>query len=566
MSAIDEKKFQFGVADSIEQVREVLAISKNEWGGAMTPECYVEHFTLEFGRQLEEGKELRAFYIKDVAAGIPVASCIVNQMNGFFREADRSQPIASTPDPAAFGVKNVVVLHLEMVFVHEEYRGKKLGETVVGKSIEYVEKHLIDKEVAASDPNANDSFASMVKDSLGKVDPILANYYLSKKYVWHLYSSADTFYSRFGFKSYPLPVYLLPLGSLLFMNETLDYLLQNTAQKLTPFGVPGKLLQLLDFENPQHQQIIQGIYQAKELEIMMDLNKTTFHLQLSGQHNSSSSLTNMSSILSFSKSYGGSGSSGALALMALPEVETGLTKSSKTEVHSPPERRQSTVMHAAVSKFAVKPDFQLFSNFARAESVIGDLRTKLDKQKEDDNNEDPNSWNIKGAILTNELQRKSYYVLWQCLLGGCMFCIVGMGEISGDIAGNGAFSVLPFPSRRRGSSFTGINDLGGINFQDLDILLATAARIVSLRNPFYSRGFLVSPNDLPQELPTAMAYDYFMNYLPSKRADGTNKDNEIEFHESAGPVAGILPMLKKFGDTSTSFDLDWVFNGLWAWS
>ena len=41
-------------------------------------------------------------------------------------------------------------------------------------------------------------------DGSEEVDKQLANYYLSKEYIWYLYSGVNTYYERFGFKSYPL--------------------------------------------------------------------------------------------------------------------------------------------------------------------------------------------------------------------------------------------------------------------------------------------------------------------------------------------------------------------------
>ncbi|KAG7194762.1 uncharacterized protein KQ657_004442 [Scheffersomyces spartinae] len=559
MGVYDNDKLQFGIAESHEELIQVFSVSKDEWGKAMTPQGYLHHYTLEFERQREEGKNIKAFYIKDIESGVIVASCIVNPKPGFFKEADRSQAIASIPDPTSFGVKNVTGLHVEMVFVNKDYRGKGLGEAVVERSIEYVEKSLIDKELEASDVNAVDSFANMVKDSLGKVDSVLANYYLSKKYIWHLYSGVgDTFYSRFGFKKYPIPLYLMPFDSFTFMNETLDFLLKDSNKGQQSFPVvPGKLLQLLEAGNPQHQRIIESIYQSKELEIMMELNKTTFHLQLSGLLNSSSSLTNMNNILSYSKTHGGFGSSAAISEMAVFED---IEERSDTDSQTPTLRRKSSVMHSAVSKFAMKPDYLQFCNFAKGDTIIGRLKSELETL--DEKKADTKSWNIQGAILTNELQRKSYYIIWQCLLGGSVFFILSMGEVSGDITGNGALSVLPFPNRRRGSSFTGLNDLGGINFQDLDILLSAAARVANLRQPLYSKAFFVSPNDLPTDIPVTVVHDYFMNYLSSKR---TESSKPIEFHEDASKLC-VLPMLKRFGDTSPTFDLDWIYSGMWSWA
>ena len=63
----------------------------------------------------------------------------------------------------------------------------------------------------------------------------------------------------------------------------------------------GKSIRLLLGDNPADQEIIQFILQNKELNIVTEINKLQFHLNLQSDRKSSTSLTNMTNILSMSK-------------------------------------------------------------------------------------------------------------------------------------------------------------------------------------------------------------------------------------------------------------------------
>lgn len=76
-------------------------------------------------------------------------------------------------------------------------------------------------------------------DGSEEVDKQLANYYLSKEYIWYLYSGVNTYYERFGFKSYPLDFYEIPKSLLTEHTESvLNKLIENLNQGKTGLHHP----------------------------------------------------------------------------------------------------------------------------------------------------------------------------------------------------------------------------------------------------------------------------------------------------------------------------------------
>ena len=139
-------------------------------------------------------------------------------------------------------------------------------------------------------------------------------------------------------------------------------------------------------------------------------------------------------------------------------------------------------------------------------------------------------------------------------------------------------SVLPSANpQRRGSSFTGLNDLGGYNFQDLDILVSAALYTAKNRSGKFENVY-VSTHDLPSDIPDAVMHDFLINYLPfssyaldehkvkRKEAKATStEDHKVELLADNGKKVGVLPMVKQFGSDKSEFDIDWLDNGMWCW-
>ena len=391
------------------------------------------------------------------------------------------------------GVHNITGLLVSFVFVHPDYRKKGLAELCVSKAIETTEEAIIKEKLDSSDDAVVDNFKKMsIIDGSEEVDKQLANYYLSKEYIWYLYSGVNTYYERFGFKSYPLDFYEIPKSLLTEHTESvLNKLIENLNQGKTGLHHPehtGKKLKFLYGDNEADQEIIRFILQNKELNIVTEINKLVFHLELQSDRKSSTSLTNMSSILAMSKL----GSNTALS---------SITESTTTQQPNSPVggggsssglgRRKSSVHNQTTPKFAIKPtylDYQwntLFENnyFEDADETV------------------KKNINIQGAIVTNELQQRSYYILWGFLKG--QFYIIGMGEIQFQ----GIPSVSNGGSRRRASSLSGINELGGFNFQDLEILIYVAIQNAKNRNSKIEKIY-VSVNDLPEEIPDPVMFDF----------------------------------------------------------
>jgi len=122
-------------------------------------------------------------------------------------------------------------------------------------------------------------------------------------------------------------------------------------------------------------------------------------------------------------------------------------------------------------------------------------------------------------------------------------------------------------ARSRSSSFNGLNELGGYNFQDWDILLSTACYVGKKREiPGLSQVY-VSLNDLPSSIPTQVLYDYLLNYFSNRQlGEGSNGgESKVEVVKDSGAELGVLPMIRRFGSNNPNFDLDWSHSSMWSW-
>ncbi|EGW32144.1 uncharacterized protein SPAPADRAFT_61227, partial [Spathaspora passalidarum NRRL Y-27907] len=437
------------------------------------------------------------------------------------------------------------------VFTHKDYRGKGLAERCISSAIEYTEREIVKSYVAGNgttipDSMNVDSFKNMVLDSDGNVDYELANYYLGKQYFWMLYSGVNTYYQRFGFKGYPLDFYKIPTSLLTKAQEKVIVELIKGSTSDESEKLMGKSLKLLRADNQSDQDIIKFILQTKELQMITELNKLTFHSKLQHSQKSSSSLLNMKDALSMTPKPD-SGSS--------EEFVLGHANSYPSPTMTPP----SVQNNQTIPKIAIKPSYETFQWNVRVEQC--DAQPKYNP----DNPHSVDFTNIQGAIITNELQQRSYYILWNTLMHA-QFFILGMGEIKFDTG----------HPRRRGSSLaslSALNELGGYNFQDLDILFSTAMYVAKQRDHKLEH-ISVSVNDVPDEIPDAVMYDFFMNYLPMTTSFESQEVNQsvqtkdrgkVELIKNAAKQMEFLPMLKKFGTKNHEFDLDWIYSGMLSW-
>ncbi|KAI5962018.1 hypothetical protein CANMA_003670 [Candida margitis] len=550
---MSDSKLQFKSTQDLAKIKELFTLCGSEWSGHLKAEEFGEIQTQSLEEYTRSGLKVEGFYIEDTTNGLVVASTIIKHLKGLYKPADRSSLISSTPDPSLFGVQNITSLLVSFVFTHQDYRRQGLAEKCISHAISTTEKKIVDDHLQKSDDSANDNFRKMTLDNFtGTVDQQLANYYLGKEYVWFLFSGVQTYYKRFGFKSYPLDFYEIPVQELSEGQEAvLKHLIADSEQSTqhqpdAKSKIMGKRIKLLDWDNEEDQDVIQFILQTKELEILSELNKLSYHSELQGDRKSSTSLTNMTNILSMTKV--GSHST----LSAIGESSTGKPRGSEDA-----SRRKSSALNQTVPKFAVKPSFADYKS-----KVVGALGYAKSEQSK-------KFTKLQGAIITNDLQRRSYYILWNSLKGG--FFITGMGEIIYE-------SVIPSAnSQRRGSSFTGLNDLGGYNFQDLDILVSAALYTAKNRSAKFENVY-VSTHDLPSDIPDAVMHDFFINYLPfssysseeyrEKRKEA--KETRTEEHKVAlltdnGAKVGVLPMVKQFGSDKSEFEIDWLDNGMWCW-
>lgn len=544
---MSEYKFQSTVEPK--KLEELYAVSGLEWGAPFTAEEFGKHEANQLVKYILSGRAGRGFYL-ETKLGEIVCTCVISHHKAFYKEPERAA-LAGVPDPAAFGVGNITALRMSHVFTKKEYRGKGLMARLIEKAIAYTEAEILKKELAKSS-DQKDGFKNSVTTD-GKVDTTLANYYLGKKYFWFLYSAIGSGYSRFGFKTFPLDGYQIPLA----LEHTESYkLVEQVLQGLEEHVGYGKKLRFLDGDRKLDRDLIEYILQGRELDLMTDLNKVNFHQDLSGGRRSLSLLTNISSVLSATKL----GSTNELSAIAEKLLQTGITP--QTE-NTPQTRRKLSVSAFGIPRVGIKPDFvNLAKYYAEEETIAQQFGTS----------ENVRFSKIKGAILTNELQQKSMYILWTCIMHK-QFVIVGMGELKLDL-----FGALADPSgftnpvgRRRGLSFTGLNELGGFNFQDLAILVNSAVYTAKHRYGL-EPGVFVAVNDLPDTVPTPVLHDFFLNYLPSQNdavsvadKESSSPEDIVAYIENLGPKMRILPLLRRFGSNLAEFDVDWTGSSLASW-
>lgn len=526
----------------VSTVKKIYELCGLEWGGSMD--------AAQFGQAVADAyaktDHPEGFWFED-KAGEVICTATVKRIPGQYKAPDKSNAISSVPDPGVFGVRLVTLLHVGYVFTAQPFRGKGVASQLIGQMIEKVENDIIEHHVATSD-DKNDSFRNMAVTD-GEVDRQLANYYLGKEYFWVLYSGAGPFYEKFGFKGYPLDFYSIPTS---VVDEKQAQLVRNLITGNTPTG--GKTLRMLHKSNPQDVELVQFILQNKELEIVTELNKMVSHSELAGNHKSSSLLTSMTNVLHMAKL----GLHAALTSIseAGPAAGGGGSNSgSLGSVSGAANRRMSGVVENSVPKIAVKPDLKNIQHLWTLEDAASAAINDPEVSKFSD---------MIGAIFTNDLQQKSHYVIWATVMG-VQFAVLAMGELQFDPFG-GAMG------RRRGLSFTGINELGGYNFQDLDILISVACIVAQKRKLHDLHHIIASVNDLPAGYPAPVLHDYFLNYLPKAfenvhRADEqAEKAETVHFVTDAASELHVLPLMRRFGKNSPVFDLDWVASGMWSWS
>lgn len=523
-------------------LHQVFLVCGSEWGQP-DPEGFATFQAKQLVDAILKGRAAKAFYLESKDGEI-ASVCVVTQHKAFYK--DGAAGGIGVPDPASFGVSPATALRLSFVFTLAKFRGLKLMEKLVRKAIAVTEEEVLKKELEKLSDKKG-SFRSMVTDLEGRVDEQLATYYLGKKYVWYLYSAIKTAYSKFGFKAYPVDGYIVPLAVL--DSEAAEAVKKLLGGKGTDASVPGKKLTLLDGSKQQDVHLISLILQLKELELLTDLNKTLFHLELAGGRRSLSSLTNVQTALSLTRL----GSQNELSAVA---EKFGGAQIDPTSPKQSGVKKKSSVQNLAMPKFFLQPE----EANLRKQHASDVPRTKKQGGEE-------YYGHIKGAILTNELQQKSYYVLWSQIMDGKLF-IVGLGELKVD-----PFGVLSDPTRvedqfgRRRSSFTGLNDLGGFNFLDLELLVSTAVLVGKKRSPELERIYVTSQG-LPDTVPAEVLYDFFINYLPrtvpnvvKKEDDGAKESNTVEYVEDFAGDQHLLPMAKRFGIESPEFELDWIASG-----
>lgn len=537
-------QFKLKLAQSDDKIKSVLGLVSE----GFTPQLTKEQSGSMMLQSLKEAKDEKSqvFYLEQKSTGNPACIAQIVHTPGFYKDADKSGGgISSTPNPELFGVKHVTMLRLTSVVTANAFRNLGLANKLIVEAMKYIEEEIFKTELENSNPKKQNNFKDMVTADNGKVDHALAKYYLGKKYFWVLYSGVGKYYERFGFKGFPIEAYKIPTSIVDHQKATLDTLLGTSGND--PMAM-GKKLKLLDYTNAQDRDLVSFVLQGKELEILTELNKLIFHSELSGGRKSSSSLTNMTELLGMTK-------------ITSENDLTSVSEAPKSSGQKPSVssgRRKSSIHHHNVPKVAVKPTMDLIQS--RAFFHKGKFQNS-DLEKFD---------NIEGAIFTNDLQQKSHYILWANLSGH--FVIIAVGELQFNMFGAMADPLGKGGHKpRRGSSFTGLNELGGYNFQDLDILFSVACLACQNRSGDKKSSVYVAVNDLPNSIPAPMLNDYFLNYLPKafdsvEASDSENVEKRVEFIANASDTLEILPMIRRYGQDSPNFELDWVANGLWSYS
>lgn len=474
----------------------------------------------------------------ETKTGDVVAGAIVTLHRAMSKEPSRGLPAA--PDPTCFGVSTILGLHISHVCVHPNQEGDLLNR-LLKRTIQSVEDELWQREMAKS-PEKADSFKQMTTNSEGKVDQSLSEYFLSKKYFWFLYSGEAQAYEKLGFSPSILEGYRIPSS---YKKSETTALVEKLLESAQDTSV-GKSLRLLDKKNANDAEMLRLILQEIELEIVSQLNKSTFHSELSSGIRSSLSLTNVDNALS------------AVRLGSFNELTAISEQRFSSTIGEVPEEttgsRKSSAILLVVPRFSLLPDSAYLDAQYEYEAVFAENKCSSDYSS------------IQGAVLKNELQRKTFYVLWK-IINEKQFHIIGMGELkmegfaTVDYLGGNIRMGEPV-TRRRGSSFTGLNEMGGFNFQDLDLLLSTAVHVASKKSYLgKNNDVFVLVNDLPITVPTALLHDFFTNYMPQKLHEGPlNIEYVADFSKYK-----VIPMLKKFGTKSPKVETDWTRNSVLHW-
>lgn len=487
------------------------------------------------------GRYGRGFYLEN-KQGEVVAGMVVAHHRAVYKEPSKGP--GALQDPVSFGVSNILGLRVSHVYVRKDISKEEVENRLLKKAIESVEDELLKKELAKSSDKP-DGFKHMVTTSESKIDPALSNYYMSKKYFWFSYSDPSKVFGKFGFKSSPVEGYSIPSNYL--KSETTTLVEKMLSLNRDPSV--GKTLKLLDSDLQSDQDMIRMILQEIELETLSQLNKSTFHSELSGGIRSSLSLTNVDFALNSVKL----GSFNELT--AISESMAATTLNEPTSPTDAAQRRKSSAFLVAVPRFSLLPDFQYLANGYDYQKFVAEENGELNPYT-----------SIQGALLTNELQGKTFYVLWR-ILKRLHFQIVCMGELKMDMFGS-ISNIVQFndpPQRRRGSSFTGINEMGGFNFQDLHLLILTAVFVANKKSQLKDKTVYVLVNDLPMTVPTSLLHDFFCNYMPDKlEGEDANSKDGIEYIEDFKRY-NLEPMLRKFGSLSSNFEIDWIRNSMMHW-
>lgn len=520
-------EFKFKSTIEPKQLTKVLLLAEAQWGKNFPPGQFAQTLSKLLVDHILAGKPGRAFYL-EAADGEIAASVIVTHRKGFYKEPVRGMS-TGIPDPTTFGVSPATGLLVSYVVVAPQFRGRGLFRKLLDRTIESVEEELLQKELDKSS-DAKDSFRLMVTQN-GKVDRALADHYMSKKYVWYLYSGIDRAYERFGFKAYPLDGYKIPLA---FGDGGAAELVQKLLTKTGQQAGLGKKLHLLDRAVQQDRDLISFILQGRELDLLSDLNKDDYHTELSSGRRSSLSLANIGSALASAEK----GSHHELSAIGeqMQLVSLGA--------------RKSSVQHSAVPKFGLQPT----ADHLKANMEFDQYLCEAGSVKQ--------YTNVCGAILTNELQQKSFYILWSLLLLGVVH-VVAVGELKTDLF---ATMLDPLgmgnpPQGRRRSSFTGLNEMSGLNLQDLEILLSTAVHVVNRRRFKGMQSYLsLTKHAMPLSVPEPVMHDFLVNYTTRGKegAKGVEYVEDFTFQH-------LLPMIRKFGLRKPDFELDWISNGVLHW-
>lgn len=505
----------------------VLLLAADEWGKNFPPNQFALTLSKLLVDHILSGKPGRGFYL-ETASGDIAASVIVTHRKGFYKEPVRGMSSA-LPDPATFGVSPATGLLISYVVVAPQYRGRGLFRKIINQVIEHTEEELLQKELAKSS-DAKDSFRLMVTQN-GKVDRTLADYYLSKKYVWYLYSGIDRAYTQFGFKAYPLDGYKIPLA---FGDSGSASLVQKLLSKAGQKAGLGKKLRLLDRTVQLDRDLVSYILQGRELDLLTDLNKDDYHSELNSGRRSSLSLANIGSALL-------SADKGSTHELSAIEEQIQLVSLG---------RKKSSVQHSGVAKFGLQPSADTINanfDFDKFLCEAGSVKQHT---------------NVTGAILTNELQQKSFYILWSLLLLGSVH-VMAIGELKLDIFGSmvDPMGLTNPPQGRRRSSFSGLNEMSGLNLQDLELLLSTAVHVANRRRFKGMLSYLsLTKNALPSTVPEPVMHDFLVNYTTQGKegAKGVEYVEDFTFQH-------LLPMLRKFGQQKPDFELDWTANSTINW-